>query len=272
MKTLGVLGVGVSGGEPMLRPDIVDLLAYGSSQGLHMHLNSDGFRVAEQAREIFRAGVRSVNISLDGATAAEHDARRGRVGAFEDAWAALSALREARGLRAEPRITAVTVVTAGSLDRLEATTRAALDAGADRVGVVPVHDFGQGEDRRPDAGALDRARRVLARLHREGRLDNSLAYAVDLLPHALRGGESPLVCYAPASSVVVDCYGDVYPCFPRMERAQTVGCIPLVPLWRSRAYADVRKRLRTCRACLWNCHTEMNLTLPQWGRRGRRGA
>ena len=35
-----------------------------------------------------------------------------------------------------------------------------------------------------------------------------LAY-VDLVPRALAGGESPLRCYAPQASVVVDCYGDV---------------------------------------------------------------
>ncbi|MFV1958837.1 MAG: radical SAM protein, partial [Planctomycetota bacterium] len=272
MKTLGVLGVGVTGGEPMLRPDVLDILAQGSSLGLHMHLNSDGLRVAGHARDLLRAGVRSVNISWDGATAAEHDARRGRAGAFEDARAALAALRRARGRRAEPRITAVTVVTAGSLGRLEATARSALRAGADRVGVIPVHDFGRGKGRDPDPRALDQARLVLTRLSREGRLDNSLAYAVDLLPRALCGGESPLVCHAPCASVVVDCYGDVYPCFPLMERDHAVGRIPLVPLWRGRAYAGARRRLRTCRACLWNCHAEMNLTLPPWGRGGRRSA
>jgi hypothetical protein len=26
-----------------------------------------------------------------------------------------------------------------------------------------------------------------------------------------------------------------------------------------------RRKLASCRACLWNCHAEMNLVLPQWG-------
>jgi len=103
---------------------------------------------------------------------------------------------------------------------------------------------------------------ALHRLEARGVLDNSTAY-LDLLPRAFRGEPSPLRCYAPWSSVVVDCYGDVYPCFPLMERKRPVGRIPLAALWRSEAYRLERARLASCTACLWNCHTEMNLVLPQ---------
>jgi MoaA/NifB/PqqE/SkfB family radical SAM enzyme len=261
MKAIGVLGVGVTGGEPMLRDDLVEILRDGAGKGLHVHLNTDGFRVAESARDLLRSGLRSVNVSLDGADAAEHDRARGRRGAFDDAVSALSALRRARGPRARPRLTAVTVLTAGNVGRAPAIARTALEAGADRVGVIPVHDFGQGEAA-ADPAAVREALSGLARLAEEGVLDNSGAY-LDLLPRAFRGEESPLRCYAPYASVVVDCYGDVYPCFPLMERKRPVGRIPLLPLWRSEAYAAARRSLSTCRACLWNCHTEMNLALPQ---------
>ena len=263
-RAIGTLGVGVTGGEPMLRDDLFDVLAHGARRGLHVHLNTDGFRMDDAAaREAVAAGVRSVNVSLDGATAAEHDAARGRAGAFDDAVRALAALRRARGDRDGPRLTAVTVLTATNVDRVDEVARAALDAGADRVGVIPVHDFGQGEP----AAAAERVRRgveTLRALHHRGVLDNSLAY-LDLLPRALRGEASPLRCYAPYASVVVDCYGDVFPCFPLMERKQPSGRVPLARLWRSRDYQRERERLAACRACLWNCHTEMNLVLPQGG-------
>lgn len=265
MRAIGCLGVGVTGGEPMLRDDLFDLLAHGVRRGLHVHLNTDGFRVDDAAaRALVRCGVASVNISLDGATAAEHDLVRGRAGAFDDAVRALAALRRARDGRRGPRLTAVTVLTARNVDQVDAVAHAALEAGADRLGVIPVHDFGQGE---PTAAAerVARGREALRRLHEGGVLDNSLAY-LDLLPRALRGEPSPLRCYAPYASVVVDCYGDVFPCFPLMERKAPVGRLPLARLWRSAAYQRAREQLAACRACLWNCHTEMNLVLPQ-GRR-----
>ncbi len=266
MKTIGTLGVGVTGGEPMLREDVFEILSAGTRLGLHMHLNTDGFRMdAAAARRVVRAGTRTVNVSLDGATAAEHDAARNRVGAFRDATAALGALRAARRTPEALRLTAVTVLTSRNVERVEAVAEAALAAGADRLGVIPVHDFGQGEP----ATTADRVARGVEALHRlqaRGVLDNSTAY-LDLLPRAFRGEPSPLRCYAPYASVVVDCYGDVYPCFPLMERKLPVGRIPLVPLWRSEAYRQERDRLAGCTACLWNCHTEMNLVLPQPRRR-----
>lgn len=261
MRAIGTAGVGVTGGEPMLRPDLESLLAHGTGLGLHMHLNSDGFRVADAATDLVRTGVRSANVSLDGATAEAHDRARGRPGAFETALGALRALRRARGARRTPRLTAVTVLTASNVAGVERVAAVAREAGADRLGIIPVHDFGQGEPE-ADASAVAAGVEALRRLHARGFLDNSPAY-VDLVPRALAGGASPLHCYAPQASVVVDCYGDVYPCFPLMERAVPVARIPLVRAWRSRAYEEARRRLSSCRACLWNCHTELNLALPQ---------
>jgi MoaA/NifB/PqqE/SkfB family radical SAM enzyme len=261
MRAIGVLGVGVTGGEPMLRDDLPEILRAGTRLGLHVHLNTDGLRVADRARDLVRTGVRSVNVSLDGPDEATHDRARGRKGAFADAVSALAALRSARGRRGRPRLAAVTVLTAKNVGRAEAVARTALEAGADRVGVIPVHDFGQGEDA-PDPTEVERGLEGLRRLRSEGVLDNSLAY-LDLLPRAFRGEPSPLRCYAPFSSVVVDCYGDVYPCFPLMERKEPVGTVPLLPLWRSERYARARRVLAACTACLWNCHAEMNLALPQ---------
>jgi hypothetical protein len=48
-----------------------------------------------------------------------------------------------------------------------------------------------------------------------------------------------------------------------MERDAPVARIPLKAAWHGEAYAAARARLASCRACLWNCHTEMNLLLPQ---------
>ncbi len=263
MKRIGTAGVGVTGGEPMLREDILDLLAYGSRLGMHMHLNTDGFQVAEQADALIRTRVRSVNVSLDGHDAAVHDKARGRKGSFDRVLAAFRALAASRGRRRLPRLTAVTVLSHHNVHRAGDVVRVALDAGADRVGVIPVHDFGHGAVA-PGDEAVEAGIAELKQLHAKGVIDNSLAY-LDLLPRAFRGGASPLHCYAPYASVVVDCYGDVYPCFPLMERKEPAGRIPLAALWRSDAYAKVRDELSGCTACLWNCHTELNLALPQRG-------
>ena len=261
MKAIGTAGVGFTGGEPMLRDDLFELLQACHRLGMHAHLNTDGFRVAESAPALLATGVRSINVSLDGPTAEIHDAARRRPGSFETVRGALGALRDARGARRTPRITAVTVLTSRNLHRAGDVVRVAVEAGADRVGVIPVHDFGQDEDR-PDEAQVRAGLESLKALHAEGLVDNSTGY-LDLLPRAFRGEPSPLYCYAPYASIVVDCYGDVFPCFPLMERDEPVGRIPLAPLWRSAAYTQARRELAECTACLWNCHAELNLVLPQ---------
>lgn len=261
MKSIGTAGVGFTGGEPMLRDDIEHLMAYASRLGLHAHLNSDGFRVPDRAVSLLRTGVRSINISLDGPDAETHDAARRRTGSFDVVIESLRALVAARGRRSLPRITAVTVLSARNLHQAGDVVRVAREAGADRVGVIPVHDFGHGETV-PDADAVAAGLEALRAMHARGWVDNSTGY-LDLLPRAFRGEPSPLYCYAPYASVVVDCYGDVFPCFPLMERNEPAGRIPLAPLWRSEAYQAERDALAACTACLWNCHAELNLALPQ---------
>ena len=74
----------LSGGEPLMRPDILELAAYGHSLGLRMLLSTNGTLVdAETARKMKAAGVARVSLSLDRLDAQSHDHFRGVPGAFE---------------------------------------------------------------------------------------------------------------------------------------------------------------------------------------------
>lgn len=73
-----------TGGEPLLRSDIFELVSYASAQGLTCALAPNGTLIDDEiARKIKEAGVERCSISLDGADAASHDAFRGIKGAFE---------------------------------------------------------------------------------------------------------------------------------------------------------------------------------------------
>ncbi len=85
----------LSGGEPLLRPDIFELISYGSKKGLKMGLGSNGSLIDEDvARKLKEAGIATVSISLDSNIAAQHDEFRGVAGAWEKAVAACKALRK----------------------------------------------------------------------------------------------------------------------------------------------------------------------------------
>jgi len=92
-------------------------------------------------------------------------------------------------------------------------------------------------------------------------IDNSDAYLA-LFPRAFRGLPSPLRCHVGYFNVIVDCYGNVYPCVLHYELhrpAANVLDVPLRELWYSAAYERRRSELTACTDCYWNCHTEMNL-------------
>jgi AdoMet-dependent heme synthase len=73
----------LSGGEPLLRPDLWQVAARGTERGLRMCLATNGVLVDDRAcEEMKRTGIRMVSLSLDGATAATHDDFRQQPGAF----------------------------------------------------------------------------------------------------------------------------------------------------------------------------------------------
>jgi heme b synthase len=86
----------LSGGEPLLRPDLFELAAFGTDQGLKMALATNGTLVTDEVCSRIRdCGIRIVSLSLDGATAEAHDDFRRQKGAFAGTLKAAEALRKA---------------------------------------------------------------------------------------------------------------------------------------------------------------------------------
>ncbi|HAM35701.1 MAG TPA: radical SAM/SPASM domain-containing protein [Elusimicrobia bacterium] len=84
----------LSGGEPLLRPDIFELAGHGASRGLRMALASNGALISDGiCGRIKASGIRIVSLSLDGSTSAVHDDFRRQPGAFNATLAAAGALR-----------------------------------------------------------------------------------------------------------------------------------------------------------------------------------
>jgi radical SAM protein len=75
----------VTGGDPLRRPDVYELLKYSVSVGLRTSLapTASALVTPRNLARVRDAGVRRVGISLDGATAAVHDRFRGFAGSFK---------------------------------------------------------------------------------------------------------------------------------------------------------------------------------------------
>jgi radical SAM protein with 4Fe4S-binding SPASM domain len=104
--SLGCRFADLTGGEPILHPDVERLISYITGKGLHLELQSNGLLLSpERLRRVWAAGLRTLVISLDGRRE-RHDRVRGRDGCFE---AAVAAIRHSAEMGFKVRVTRVMV-------------------------------------------------------------------------------------------------------------------------------------------------------------------
>jgi radical SAM protein len=80
----------LSGGDPLLREDLIELIRYGTQKGLRMTLTPSGTSSLTPAvvDELAAAGLKRLAVSLDGPSKENHDSFRGENGSFEQTVAA----------------------------------------------------------------------------------------------------------------------------------------------------------------------------------------
>ncbi|MFP4170792.1 MAG: radical SAM protein [Methanomassiliicoccales archaeon] len=84
MGRMGIPVLAFSGGEPLVRKDIMQLAGRAAEHGMYVSMATNGTLITEEkAREMKEAGVEYLQISLDGASAESHDDFRGIPGAFD---------------------------------------------------------------------------------------------------------------------------------------------------------------------------------------------
>ena len=75
----------LTGGEPLMRSDIWEIIDYAHEKGLHPVIGTNGTLVTDEvAAKIAEHGIPRVSVSLDFPTAEGQDAFRGKEGAFEE--------------------------------------------------------------------------------------------------------------------------------------------------------------------------------------------
>ncbi len=122
----------LTGGEPLLRPDIFDIAKYGTEKGLRMVMAPNGTLITdENAAKMVEAGIKRISISIDGAAKEFHDAFRGVKGAYEGA---MSGIEKAKRAGIEFQIN--TTITQKNLDQIPKILRL-----AEKLGAVAHHIF-----------------------------------------------------------------------------------------------------------------------------------
>jgi radical SAM protein with 4Fe4S-binding SPASM domain len=149
-----------SGGDPCKRPDLVDLVEYGTEAGLTITLTPSGTSelTADTIAALDDAGLRRLALSIDGGSAEAHDEFRGESGSFQATIRAAAAARE----RDVP-LQVNTTVCASTVHQLPAIRELVADLGAVLWSVFFLVPIGRGRVLDPiDPEQADRVMEWLA--------------------------------------------------------------------------------------------------------------
>jgi len=143
MSDAGVVTLTFSGGEPLVRNDLCDLIQRADDRGMLCTIASNGTLMTEQtARMLANAGIRRVEIGLDGARPETHDFLRNRAGSFE---ATIRGIRNCAAVGFDEIATTMTLHS-GNIDELQDTMNLAEKLGATRFYLNRLIPAGRGVD------------------------------------------------------------------------------------------------------------------------------
>jgi len=273
---LGTSGIGFTGGEPLLRDDIYQLIHYARKKGMIVTISTNGLQLSniEVARKLIDSSPHNINISLDSADESNYDWLRGTKGGFKST---IEGIRNVVSYKTEkrlksPQIAVVTVLSRKNLYELEAIISLCENIGVENIGFIPIQNSFEDDSNRAwdnlcfkngndDIGkTIDKLNRW--RRNKKGiQIDNSKRY-IQMFPLAFSASPCPVKCIAGYGSLYVDAYGDVYPCLDWVEKKKAVNNIrshSIINIWGSTEYRTLRRNLCFCRDCFWNCQTELSL-------------
>jgi len=156
LKAFGVPALILSGGEPLLRPDIFTIARRAKAMGFYVALSSNGTLIdGDNVAEIAGVGFDYVGISLDGMEQT-HDRFRRKAGAFR---AALRGIRlcRAAGIKVGLRFT----LTRDNVADLPDTLRLMESEGVDKFYLSHLNYAGRGNKHRGDDAIHQATRRAM---------------------------------------------------------------------------------------------------------------
>ena len=265
---LGTSLISISGGEPLLRPDLNTIIAHARELGIAVHLCSNGTTLTDARIARLRgSGVNTLSVSLESHLPEIHDGLRGS-GTFHKVVRGIELLRDKAP---EIRVGLNYLITALNFRDMDRMISLAKDLGVHQVKFAPIHTNLQHKGKRTtEFEPLVFKDHHLAALERE----------LDKLHKAMEGSEllsvSPMFlsgistyyrhagrfrCYAGYVACAINPFGSVTPCCD-LDGGLSVRDRPLEEIWRSEAFDRLRSRVRRCDSACWDTtNTELSLRM-----------
>lgn len=207
-RAAGVLQVHLSGGEPLLRPDLPDLIRHVGGLGMYTNLVTSGIALtATRLAALLDAGLDHLQLSIQDATPDAADRTAG--GRFHHRKLAAAGLVRAAGIP----FTVNVVLHAGNTERLAEIAELAVSLGADRLELAHTQYYGWGLRNRaalmPTRAQVAAAAVAAADVHRRHGDRVDIVYVA---PDYHTGRPKPCMNGWGSRQLVVAPNGDLLPC------------------------------------------------------------
>jgi radical SAM protein with 4Fe4S-binding SPASM domain len=257
----GAEGIAFGGGEPLLRPDLLDLLAHAAPRVKTILATNATLLDDHLTRILADLGV-IVQVSVDGPTAEVHDRVRGPA-AFDRAWQGIEQLQQA-GMGARLALNVTLMRT--NIGRAPEIVALAEQRGVAGLRFAPLQRMGRAAERwaelAPTPSEYAEAYRFLygqtLRVSETRRV--SVAVSPGLLGLELEPPEEGMWCGL-GHTLLVDARGDIYPCalftapefrLGNLAKTRLVEALASAKLRELAALCERRREeIEECRACAW---------------------
>lgn len=233
-----------SGGEPLMREDIFELIEYAIHLGLRPVVGSNGTLITyDIAKKLKKAGAATVGISIDSLNPKKHDSFRGYEGAYRDTIYAMKNCRDV-GLRFQIH----TTVMNWNKDEIINMTDFAVAMGASAYHIFFLVPTGRGEKIDEEMLTSIEYENLLTSIMKKQQQVN-IEMKPTCAPQFLRIAEETGTkvrfsrgCLAGISYCIINPKGEVQPCAYLYEIAGNVRETPFDIIWKE---SSVFNELRT---------------------------
>jgi MoaA/NifB/PqqE/SkfB family radical SAM enzyme len=242
LADIGCFAVSIEGGEPFVRPDIVEIVRSFAKRHVPMLFTNGWYVTRENAKALWDAGLVHVGVSIDYPDAARHDAKRGIAGTTARAWRAVEIFRDTAP-KGGQQVNVMTVLMEDNHRDFPALLAQSEAAGVGhQVTLLSVSGYrrGKGGDRLPPPEAAE----SLARLFRAFPHVRFFESYFDRMKDFLGGAPMP-TCTAGVQSLNIDHVGNVAPCIERI--GEPVGNV------KNESLRSLFEKLESTRAAVERC-------------------
>jgi radical SAM protein with 4Fe4S-binding SPASM domain len=144
LYTLGTRTVNITGGDPLVHPDIFDVLDF-CEKRFHIILATSGYLIDEDtAEQLSHYRIDHIQVSLDGPDPETHNAIRGRKDAFQKVVNAITVLTEKNAA-----VSVAMVVLPENEDKIEDTIKLAKQLKVKTFGTGRIYSLGRAKGKFP---------------------------------------------------------------------------------------------------------------------------